>query len=502
MNGLVFETPPAAPPASAWRNDLVCFVGQVAVREGDPPADLSDWLRAQGWWAPPGVRALRPDTLYDLPLPVASWERFDRLFAWERRPHAEGVFGAAYLAAAVRAFFAQGGRQCYVISVAEPLPPQADAAARAQRLALLVPPERGQRSHREQWHGLHHLFGLPEVALVALPDLPELVAEPPGSIQPAPPRPAAPQPDFLPCSEPAAPPVPDRPVQRLEAPRCSDAGYGTWQAVLRRALRWIGDWRRDLMLLAALPLPQHDSEAARDPAAFLDARGWFAPEGELASARLQLAWPWLRGSAGPDLPQGLEPPDGALAGLLARNALVQGAFRNATPLAPQGLVQTVPALDRSARNAPLGGAPLQERLCLWDDGPQGLRLRSDVTTAPDPLRRQGGVARTLGLVLRAARRIGEEFVFEPAGETLWARVERRLGELLARLQAAGALHDGPGGGFGVRCDRSTMSAADIDAGRVIAHAWIRPAAGIERLHVRLVLGDGRVAVSADARDAA
>jgi len=49
VKGLVYETSPALPPGSGWRNDLVCFIGQVAVRDAEPPADLTAWLRAQGW---------------------------------------------------------------------------------------------------------------------------------------------------------------------------------------------------------------------------------------------------------------------------------------------------------------------------------------------------------------------------------------------------------------------------------------------------------------------
>jgi hypothetical protein len=54
-------------------------------------------------------------------VPIDSWEVFDHLFAWERRPLNEtGRLGTTYLGAAVRSFFAQGGRKCYVIRAGEP----------------------------------------------------------------------------------------------------------------------------------------------------------------------------------------------------------------------------------------------------------------------------------------------------------------------------------------------------------------------------------------------
>src|SRR5881394_1602088 len=129
MSGLIFEDrAPAETPAPS-RADVACFVGFVARRPPDgtsqvvPPAGartaggfpLYAWLEAQGWTSRPfevdaaGVNALygrraRPEaragedpakvfppppwtrddagieSLLDLPVPLDSWEQFDRLF--------------------------------------------------------------------------------------------------------------------------------------------------------------------------------------------------------------------------------------------------------------------------------------------------------------------------------------------------------------------------------------------------------------------------------------
>jgi phage tail sheath protein FI len=55
--------------------------------------------------------------------------------------------------------------------------------------------------------------------------------------------------------------------------------------------------------------------------------------------------------------------------------------------------------------------------------------------------------------------------------------------------------------FSVRCDRGTMSQADLDAGRLIVEVSVRPAASIERITVVLDLGNTAAAESA-LRDAA
>ncbi len=526
MKGLRFENVESATPVIPVRNDVACFLGLAAVRSGsdgslpEVPESLRRWLVAEGWWTETGAGALRPGSLLDVPLPIGDWATFDHLFAWEQRPYGKlggvPVSGAGYLGAAVRSFFAQGGRKCYVVSAGAPLSYDAPRAARDAQLAALLPVYQGQRSRREQWHGLHHLFGLPEVAFVTLPDLAELAADAPPRATPAQDLPPPAEPRFTACVTPTAAPEANPVVRRLNAPWHDAAGFGRWRVALRRALHWLHDWRRDVQLLAALPQAEPSSEAAADPLVRLHAtdslRGDLARSGSLASPRLQLLHPWLQLDYAGDLPAALEPGEGVLAGLLARNALTRGTWRNASGQPLLGLRDLSPRLSRAARLAPnpqapqdaSPQAPLIDRVSLLDETPAGRVLRSDVTTDNDPLRRQAAIERTLGMIWRAARLLGDEFVFENSGESLWRRVEQRLGELLTELQDAGALAGRrPGEAFGVRCDRATMSQQDIDNGRVIAQLWVRPVASIETLRIQLTLGDaGQVSLRRLGREAA
>ncbi len=513
MRGLWFETAAPLPEPVPARNDVACFIGQVAPRESaGVPGALRRWLVAEGWWAGPGGRALRPGRLLDVPVPLSDWDSFDHLFAWERdygRQAGQPVAGASYLGAAVRSFFAQGGRKCYVIAMGAPLAIARPVAEREQRLARLVPTAPLERARREHWHGIDHVLGLPEVAFVALPDLAELCAPAPLPPMPLELAPEVNEPVFGPCSRPAPGPAPQPRVLRLAAPRCDQQGLDIWGRTLRRALRRLHAWRRDIQLLAALPLMTEELAAQGEVLSELHRRRWLSgewPDGaSLASPRLQLVYPWLDAAYGGDLPQGLEPGEGALAGLLARNALSRGTWRNASGLALAGVRGLAPRLSRAAKlasepQAPLEAspqAPLAERVALLEENRAGFALASDVTTSNDPLRRQAGIERSFALVLRAARRLGEELVFENNGEALWRRVEQRLSELLTGLLEAGALAGRrPGEAFRVRCDRSTMSQQDVDNGRVVAELWLRPAASIESLRVRLSLGDaGQVSLS-------
>jgi phage tail sheath protein FI len=111
--------------------------------------------------------------------------------------------------------------------------------------------------------------------------------------------------------------------------------------------------------------------------------------------------------------------------------------------------------------------------------------------AVDRARRTGGVARLIGIVMRAARWLGQGLLFDASGPVLWTRVRRELDGFLTGLWRLGAL-DGasPDQAFTVRCDTSTMSQADLDAGRVVATIELAPAQPVERITVTLALSDG------------
>ncbi len=98
--------------------------------------------------------------------------------------------------------------------------------------------------------------------------------------------------------------------------------------------------------------------------------------------------------------------------------------------------------------------------------------------------------RLVGVICRAARRLGEEVIFEPNGANLWARMQTFLPELLTGLCRLNAL-DGKTANdpFLVRCDRSTMTQNDLDNGRLVAEVEFNAAASIELMHVTV---DGRI----------
>jgi hypothetical protein len=512
MTGLSFSVEKPVQAASPNRMDIACFVGLVELRDSVARDEIDDWLYQQGWLnSAAGFKATHHRdsalVLRDVPIPVDNWESFDRLFAWETRAYGQGLNGAAYLATAVRSFFAQGGRNCYVVRIARPLAADASDIDRQALLAQLLPgyPSllNSHPAQRSSWRGVGHILGLPDVSLLCLPDLPDLLRSTPAEVDlQASPAPAAAE-QFVICSDPVAAPPTDNLLDQLPAPTSHLAGYQNWANAIHQIAVLLARHRRDVQLVAALPLPDADSSASKDLLGFLHEQGWLAgnldSNNSIASSFVQLAYPWLKTSASDWLPAGIEPPDGALAGLLARNAITRGAYRSITGIEQKDVQNLHPQLSqrqiqakyaKAASNASPTAA-LRERLSLFGFTPDGISLLSDVTSTNTLAHRSAQISRIISMILRAARQAGEEYVFDNNGEQLWAQLVQRMNDVLRLLYNLGALRGKePEDAWFVRCDRSTMSQQDIDSGRVIAQIQFEPAASIESIEVILAMHQG------------
>ena len=477
MAGLLFETrSPLAPPAPN-RADVACFIGLVPLR-GDPVDPFQ---------------------------PLESWEAFDQRYAWDRRPIvARGTvresspgqprFCATYLGASVRAFFAQGGRRCFVVRAGDPLPVQTLAPApgaltpTAQSLLeKLLPGYPGSLSPTpldpNSWEGIGALFALPEVSYVAFPDLADVFAV---ERSPIPPPAQVNLPEiFVECSSTPAAVLPDRESPLLRAPRCDQASSALWGQVVEAIATFLRRWRREVQLVAALPLPSAGTEVSA------------ALPRTLNSGFVQMVFPWVRTPLSDQLPGGLEPPEGVLVGLLARNALTRGSFQSAAGLAVADVQAVEPQLSRQQRLAPLpqdAEAPslsFADRVSVIGPTPRRLCLLSDVTTSLDPSYRFASVHRLVTALVRAARSLGELHSFEASGEALWRQLRDNLETLLEQLWQRGALSGASAEeAFSVRCDRSTISQADLDSGRVVAEVVFVAALPIQTIRVVLAMEEG------------
>ena len=524
MSGLHFEVQAPIVRSDPNRADIACFVGfvkqrerevppSVNQREQEDPSSVNRWLKERGW-VQRDESSDRIQQLLDVPVPIDSWDVFDRLFAWEHRViNDRGQLGTSYLGAALRSFFAQGGRKCYVVRVGDPWPFNEKTGTREERiidrLSVLIPGYPGPLSSspvdQASWHGIGHLFGLPDVSCLCMPDLADAVAIDHASIKPPEPRPS-PDEQFVECSDPPAPPIPDNQARLLHAPRCDETGYTEWAKALGIAADFLARNQREVQLVAALPIPEPGTAASQDILKFLTdgGRGPLAislnqQSDSLSSAFVQLAYPWVRSPGSTNLPAQLESPDAVLAGILARNALMRGAFRSAANLHVADVYDVHPALPREhmlnrvTANPSVSNAShtILERVSLFGPTPNGLKLLSDVTTSLNESYRPASVNRLVSIIVRAARKLGEDRVFESSNEALWTDIKENLNNLLLNLLQAGALRSRtPAEAFHVRCDRSTMTQNDIDSGRVIAHVQFTPSGPIEQITVILAMHEG------------
>lgn len=509
MSRLLFDNQPAVPRFNPIRADIACFVGLVRVLPGAAlPTGLTNWLGSLGY---PADRIAQ---LTNVPVPMDSWAAFTALF--DDGSSGSGC-GTDYVAAAVRSYFAQGGRRCYVVRVADPVVPADLPADQTAKLEALLPSVDYAPDDARTWTGIGNLAALEDVSMLLTPDLPVLCAS--GQVKatgrvPAPPT--GPE-EFVECTQ-GDPSSQAYIAVPAPAPRLAASDYALWSKTLAAILNYLTSGAatnqlhlREIQFIAAFPMPQDlDAAAAAEQpssaeiaqdihnmiASVMPEPGVVAPV-NLSSAFLQLAYPWLKTTASARLLETLEPPDGALAGLVARNALARGTFTSATKSAPSEIYDVyppLPARETKSATAPLAWGPnapqkpLIERLSLFGFAPGGLALLSDVTAFPGDTYRSAMVNRLTAVICRAARHFGESAVFDTNGPALWGRVQRFLQNLMTRLWSLDAL-DGNSAAeaFSVRCDSSTMTQNDIDNGRCRAEVRFLAAPAVETITVKLAM---------------
>jgi uncharacterized protein len=502
MSRLLFDVARPVVESDPARADIACFVGLARAIGTALPQAVQDWLQARGWTEGPFARPIGPP-FTDIPIPIENYSAFTSLFDPGGSP---ASFATDYLAAAVRSFFAQGGRRCYIVRMDDPVSATDQPADKQRKLASLLPGDLFAADDRRNWHGAGHLGGLPDVSFLALPDLPVLVASTPSAASGMTPVPTGGPAQFVECSQPAAP-MPPALLFGAPAPRLAPSDYAAWAACLSTILSTIQKKFREVQLVAAFPLPQDldAAAAAENPSSnslAQDVHDIIAsqmpeiPGAGLSTAFLQLSYPWLTTTGSGVLSESLEPPDGALVGILARNALTRGAFTDASKIVPAEISDVFPPLPTWETQVPstplvwdgISAKPLITRLSLFGFTPAGLRLLSDVTAYAGESYRPAPIHRLVAVISRAARRLGEQIVFAQNGPSLWARIQTSLEQLMLRLWRLNALdgatiHEA----FTVRCDASTMTQNDLDNGRLVAQVTFQAAATIELIHVTLAL---------------
>jgi phage tail sheath protein FI len=192
-------------------------------------------------------------------------------------------------------------------------------------------------------------------------------------------------------------------------------------------------------------------------------------------------YPWIRV---PDRinDNQLIPPSGHVAGIYARTDIDRGVHK-----APANeVVRGTLTRDINAVRKPLEfGIGRGEHDILNPRGVNVIRdFRSDGrsirvwgarTMSSDPLWRYVNVRRLFLFVEESIDEGTQWVVFEPNYEPTWARVRQSVSNFLLQVWRNGALRGiTQDEAFFVRCDRTTMTEADIDAGLLICEVGIAP----------------------------
>jgi hypothetical protein len=193
-------------------------------------------------------------------------------------------------------------------------------------------------------------------------------------------------------------------------------------------------------------------------------------------------YPWIRVFDARTQDTLLVPPVGHVAGIYARVDVERGVHK-----APANeVVRGVVARDINATRKPLEfqiGKGGQEILnprgvnVIRDfraDG-RGIRVWGARTMSSDPEWRYINVRRLFLMVEESIDEGTQWVVFEPNDENTWARVRQSVSNFLLTVWRSGALRGvTQEEAFFVNCDRTTMTEADIDAGRLICEIGIAP----------------------------
>ena len=373
--------------------------------------------------------------------------------------------------------------------------------------------------------GVHSLWPVDEVTLVAAPDAVHRPWAPAAPPAPEPePETEAEEPeaaDFHPCPGPfpdqareEEPPEPESsavpagarpPAYELDPAEGSEAPE---LLAVHRALLRLAAARSDL--LAVLSLPRHYRvEEVRSHLAALDPGTSGGGDAGGAASRVSvpaltlgeaatlgfgaLYHPWLAAVGGAGARRGavFTPPDGAVCGIAARRAREDGAWVAPANRTLAGVVALDPRFrdDEEATLAPT-------RLNLVQQKARGFLVLDNDTLSAAADRRPIQVRRLLILLRRLALREGTTYVFEPNDAGFRRAVESRFHRLLSDLYVRGAFAgDRPEAGFRVVADDTVNTPESVDLGRLIVELRVAPSRPLAFLTVRLLLaGPERLAV--------
>jgi hypothetical protein len=265
---------------------------------------------------------------------------------------------------------------------------------------------------------------------------------------------------------------------------------------IQRALLRLCAARGDLFAVLALPEHYREDDAISHVQTLTTqgGDGFGAPDARTLSFGA-LYHPWLIGREENQLDAFRRtPPDGAMAGIIARRTLARGAWIAPANEFLRGVVALTPSTARG-RWADLQDAQIN----LIRREPKGFTAMSNDTLTGDVDLRPINVRRLLMLLRRLALRQGATFVFEPNSDAFRRSVQRGLEAVLDGMFARGAFAGATAAtSYQVVTDASVNTPQSVDQGRLIVELRVAPSLPMTFLTLRLVQTGDRMLVMQEA----
>jgi phage tail sheath protein FI len=182
------------------------------------------------------------------------------------------------------------------------------------------------------------------------------------------------------------------------------------------------------------------------------------------------------------------PPSGHVVGVYARTDIERGVHKAPANEVVRGITGLQRIINKGEQEI-LNPFPSNINV-IRDFRPnnRGIRIWGGRVITSDPDWKYVNVRRLL-IFIEKSIDIGLQWVvFEPNADPLWARVRRTISNFLTTVWRSGALEGTkPEEAYFVRCDRTTMTQADIDNGRLIVVIGVAPVKPAEFVIIRIGL---------------
>jgi phage tail sheath protein FI len=182
------------------------------------------------------------------------------------------------------------------------------------------------------------------------------------------------------------------------------------------------------------------------------------------------------------------PPSGHVLGVFARTDIERGVHKAPANEVVRGVLGLQRTLNKQQHDI-LNPSPYNINVIRdFRHDSRGIRVYGGRCITSDTDWKYVNVRRLI-LFIERSLNIGLHWVvFEPNAEPLWARVRRSIANFLTLAWRNGALEGSRvEEAFFVRCDRHTMTQADIDSGRLICQVGVAPTKPAEFVIVRIGL---------------